>query len=294
MKNQLKTLLLLGALSTLLVGAGAVVGPGWAYGALALALVLNAGAYFFSDRVVLAMHGARELAPDEAPRLHAIVEELARSAGIPKPRVMRLTDPGANAFATGRNPSRGVVAVTDGLLRLLDEREVRAVLAHELAHIKNRDILVSSIAAVLAAALTWLAHGVQAMALFGHHEGEGRGSGGLLVALVAPFAGILLQLGVSRSREYLADAEGARISGDPLALASALEKLEQAGQAAPAESEPATSSLFIVNPLAGARGVLSLLSTHPRTAERVRRLRRMAIATDSPTAAPRLLAGALR
>lgn len=292
MKNQIKTLLLLGVMTSLLVGAGALVGPGWAWGALALAVAINVGAYFFSDRIVLALHRARPLGPGEAPRLSAIVAELAGRAGIPAPRLMLVDDPGANAFATGRSPARGVVAVTSGLLAVLDEREVRGVLAHEIAHIKHRDVLVSTIASVLGAALTWIAHTAQLGVLFGHHRDrdDDSGAGALALALVAPFAAVLLQLGISRTREYLADAEGARLSGDPGALADALEKLEHAGQVVPVQSDPATANLFIVSPLAGAGGVLALLSTHPPMAERVRRLRAMSV-LPSPAFSTRFAAG---
>ena len=229
MKNQIKTVVLLGALSATLVAVGGALGPGWLYGMGALALLLNLGAYFYSDRIVLAMNRAREVSPAEAPGLHRIVEELAARAEIPKPRVYLIEDPHANAFATGRNPRRGVVAVTTGIMGLLSARELRGVLAHEIAHIKNRDILVSSIAAALASAITYIANALQFSALFGgasQEEGEeGSPAGSLALAFLAPIAATFVQLGISRSREYLADETGARLSGDPEALASALEKL---------------------------------------------------------------------
>jgi len=280
MKNQIKTVVLLGALSATLVAVGGALGPGWLYGMGAVALLLNLGAYFYSDRLVLAMSGAREVSLLEAPRLHAMVEELSARAGIPKPRVFRIDDPHANAFATGRNPSRGVVAVTTGIERLLTARELRGVLAHEIGHIVNRDILVSSIAAALATAISWLANAVQLQALFGggsqDGEEEGSAGGSLLFAFVAPIAATLVQLGISRSREYLADETGARLSGDPEALARALEKLALGAEVVPGEVQPATASLYIVNPLAGVGGLLALFSTHPPMAERVRRLRELA------------------
>jgi heat shock protein HtpX len=275
MKNQLKTILLLGILSSLLVGAGAAIGPAYAYGALALALVLNVGAYFFSDRIVLAMSHAREVSPMEAPELYGVVEELAARAQIPTPRVYVIEDAQPNAFATGRNPKVGVVAVTTGILRVLSLRELRGVLAHEIAHIKNRDILVASVAAVIASAISWLGQALSFAAFAGRGDDEEGGSplGGLLFAILAPIAAVLIQMGISRSREYLADEAGARLSGDPEALARALEKLEVGAHAIHGEAHPATASLYIVNPLAGARGVMELFSTHPLTEERVRRLR---------------------
>ena len=277
MKNQLKTFLLLAALSALLVAGGSLFGQGWALVALGFALAMNLGAYFYSDRVVLALHRAREVAPSRAPRLHAIVAELARNADIPKPRVFVIHEAQPNAFATGRNPEHGVVAVTDGILDLLSERELRAVLAHEIAHIKNRDVLIATIAAGVAAAITYLAHAAQLFAFFGgtaQRDDEESPWASLLLLLLAPIAATLIQLGVSRSREFLADEEGARICGDPGALASALSKLEYGAAHFPLRTEPATASLFIVNPLLGARSWLGrLFSTHPSTAERVARLR---------------------
>jgi heat shock protein HtpX len=278
MKNQLKTLLLLGALSAVLVAIGGALGEVYLYGALGLALLMNLGAYFWSDRIVLAMHRAREIDAASAPRLHAVVSELAQRAGLPKPRVFVIHDAQPNAFATGRNPERGVVAVTDGIMQLLDERELRAVLAHEIAHIKNRDVLVATIAAAIAAAVTYLAHAAQFAAIFGggHRDDEEGGSvfGQLALAIVAPIAATLIQLGVSRSREFLADEAGAKLSGDPLALASALQKLDYAAHRVPTHSaDPATASLFIVNPFAGTgRSLLKLFSTHPDTQARVDRL----------------------
>jgi heat shock protein HtpX len=280
MKNQLKTLFLLGVLSVLLVSIGGALGPGYFYGFTALALLMNLGAYFFSDRIVLRMHGAQEVTPEQAPALHRMVDELARRAQIPKPRVCVMPGEQPNAFATGRNPQHGVVAVTEGIMRLLTERELRGVLAHEIAHIKNRDILVSSIAAVIAAAIGYIANALAFSSLLGGHqedEEEGSGSGGLLMMFVAPMLATLIQLGISRAREYMADETGAKISGDPEALARALEKLEHGAAVFPAETaQPATASLFIVNPLAGGSRMLNLFSTHPPMDERIRRLRGLA------------------
>ncbi|MCS6925892.1 MAG: zinc metalloprotease HtpX [Candidatus Binatia bacterium] len=281
MKNQLKTILLLGVLSAVLISIGGALGSGYLYGFTILAVVLNLGAYFFSDRIILRMHGAQEVSPTQAPVLHRIVDELARQAHIPKPRVCLLPEEQPNAFATGRNPRHGVVAVTAGLMRILDERELRGVLAHEIAHIKNRDILVSTVAAAIAAAVSYLANALSFAAFFGGNqedgeEEEGAGSG-LLLALFAPLLATLIQLGISRTREYLADETGARLCGDPMALARALEKLELSAQQIPVMApQPATASLFIVNPLTNGSRLTHLFSTHPTTAERVQRLRALA------------------
>jgi heat shock protein HtpX len=296
MKNQLKTILLLGALSALLVAFGASLGPGWMWGMTAVALATNLLAYFFSDRLVLRMHGARELPEGAAPRLHAIVAELAGRAGIPKPRLFVIDDPHANAFATGRNPARAVVAVTTGIVDVLDERELRGVLAHELAHVANRDVLVATVAAGLATAISNLAHVLAFSGLLGggSQDEERHPAQGLLFMLLAPVGATLVQLGISRSREYLADETGARLSGDPLALASALEKLQASAEAVPARAQaPATASLFIVNPFGAiGAGLARMFSTHPPAEERIRRLRELARtvrgpAFDAQGAAPR-------
>jgi len=280
MKNQLKTIVLLGALSALLVGIGGAMGGSYMYLFGVLALVMNFVGYFWSDKIVLKMSGARELAPNEAPWLHNMVQELSYAAQIPKPRVYLIPERQANAFATGRNPRNGAVAVTQGIVDLLNERELRGVIAHELAHIKNRDILVSSVAAMLATAITYAAHALQFAAIFGgagrDEEDRGSAGGGLLVALVAPIAATLVQLGISRSREFLADETGARISGDPMALASALRKLHMGAQRIPADVAPATASLFIVNPFAGGQTLMNLFSTHPPMEKRVERLMALA------------------
>ncbi|MCK6460508.1 MAG: M48 family metalloprotease [Planctomycetes bacterium] len=279
MKNQLKTIALLGSLSAIIIGLGALVAPGYLYLFGALALAMNLGAYFLSDRIVLRMHHAREVGPAEAPDLHAMAEELSAKAGIPKPRLFVIPEAQPNAFATGRSPARGVVAVTEGIVRILDRRELRGVIAHELAHIRNRDILVSSIAAAAASLITYVAHVLSFGGLFGGNgdeETEGSAAGGILAALVAPLAATLIQLGISRSREYLADETGARISGDPEALAGALMKLGHASSVIPAGATPATASLFIVNPFGAAQSVSRWFSTHPSTRERVDRLLAMA------------------
>jgi heat shock protein HtpX len=276
MRNQIKTIVLLGVLSAALIGFGSLLGPSTFYLFTALAVVMNLVAYFFSDRIVLRMNGAREVAPHEAPALHGIVEELAARAGIPKPRVAIVPGDYANAFATGRNPAHGLVAVTEGLVRMLPSREVRGVIAHEIAHIRNRDILVSSVAAMLAGAIAWLGNIVQWSAIFGGAQQDEEGAspiGSLALAIVAPIAATLVQLGISRSREYLADETAARLTGDPEGLAQALERLSQAAQVIPSEAAPATASLFIVNPFAGAGTLVNLFSTHPPMGERIARLR---------------------
>jgi heat shock protein HtpX len=282
MKNQLKTIFLLGVLSALLVAFGSTLGPGYFYGFIILALVMNIGAYFFSDRLVLRMSGAQEVTRSEAPELHAMVEELAQRAQIPKPRVCIIPDAQPNAFATGRNPQHGVVAVTEGIMHLLTARELRGVIAHEIAHIKNRDILVSTIAAVIGAAIGYLANALSFAAFFGggqDDEGEESGSAAssLLFIFIAPLVSMLVQFAISRAREYLADETGARLANDPEALARALEKLEHGAEQIPAATaQPATSSLYIVNPLLGGGRIANLFSTHPATEERTRRLRALA------------------
>jgi heat shock protein HtpX len=281
MKNQLKTIALVGALAALVVGVGGALAPGHIYLFAGLALLMNVGAYFFSDKIVLRMHRAEEVSRERSPELYDMVDELAKNAQIPTPRVFIIPDEQPNAFATGRNPAHGVVAVTKGIMRILSPRELRGVLAHEMAHIKNRDILLSSIAAVLVSFVTSVAHMLSFAAFFGGGRSEdeegGSAGGGLLIALVAPIAATLVQLGISRAREYQADKIGAEISGDPEALANALLKLERGSQVIPAENpQPATASMFIVNPLAGAGSVMQLFATHPATEERVRRLNDMA------------------
>lgn len=282
MTSQLKTALLLGLLTVLICIVGqALGGRSGLVIAFGLALAMNLGSYWFSDKIVLSMYSARELSPADAPGLHAMVEELARNGGIPKPRIMLIPQDAPNAFATGRNPEHGVVAVTQGIMRLLSPEELRGVLAHELGHIKNRDILVQSIAAVLGGAVMMMANMLQWASIFGgargeDEEGGGMGVlGGLLMAILAPIAASLIQMAISRSREYLADATGAELSGAPLALAGALGKLDDYSRQIPMNANPATENMFIVNPFAG-MSMASLFSTHPPTEERIRRLRAMA------------------
>jgi heat shock protein HtpX len=279
--NQLKTILLLGTLTAILIGIGGAVAPGMIWLFVAIGVVMNVGAYYMSDKIVLRMHGARAVSREEAPDLHAMVEELTQRANMPMPKIAVIEDDQPNAFATGRNPAHGVVAVTTGITRILSRRELRGVLAHELGHIQNRDILIQTIAAVMGTVISGVANMLQFAAIFGgsSRDDEEGGSplGALVLAIIAPIAATLVQLGISRSREYLADEAGARISGDPDALASALLKLQAASQRIPTSHPvPATASLFIVNPLAGLGGLTKLFSTHPPIEERVARLREFA------------------
>lgn len=279
MMNQVKTVMLLGALSAILLGVGGYLAPGYFVVFVFLAIALNFGAYFWSDKLVLRMQRAQEVAPHQAPSLHAMIDELAAEANIPKPKVYVVPEAQPNAFATGRNPEHGAVAVTEGILSMLSQRELKGVLAHELAHIKNRDILIATIAAAIASAIALLANIVQFAAIFGGMSSDeddgGSMLGGLVLAFVAPIAATLVQLGISRSREFHADATGAEISRDPEALASALSKLELASTRIRPHVQPATASLFIVNPFKGGRSLSRLFSTHPPMEERIKRLRRL-------------------
>ncbi len=277
---RLKTTILLALLTGMFLLVGYWLGgQQGALTALILAVIMNVGSYWFSDRIVLAMYGARELPPSQEPWLHAIVRELAQHDSLPMPRIYVLDLPVPNAFATGRNEHHAVVAVTRGLLQALDDREIRAVLAHELSHVKNRDMLVSTIAATLAGALSYLAQ----MAYFTGMRNQNDRSGGnaiegLLLLILSPLIATLLHLAVSRSREYLADECGARLIRDPLALADALRKISSASRTHPLLAGPryeASAHLFIVNPFKPSF-FLSLFSTHPPIEERIARLEAMA------------------
>lgn len=275
--NRLKTFLLLGLVTALLVAFGARLGPGWLTGSIAAAFALNIGAYFWSHKLVLRMQGARELPEGGLPWLHADVAELAAAAGLPKPRIYVVPDDAPNAFATGRNPDHGVVAFTEGILRTMPRRELRGVIAHELSHIAHRDILVATVASGLAGAVSLLANVVQWGALLGggrEHEEGGSPLGGLLFALLAPLGATLIQFAISRSREYLADEGAARLTGDPEGLALALQRLargQDPGLQGPT-AQPATASLMIASPFTGG-GLLRWFSTHPPIEDRVARLR---------------------
>lgn len=281
--NTIKTTILLGALTGLLMLIGGYFGgQNGVVLAFVFAAVLNLGSYWFSDKIVLRMYHATEVTEREAPELFTLVRNLALRGGLPMPRVYIIPGDTPNAFATGRNEHHAVVAVTEGLLRILNREELEGVIAHELSHIKDRDILISSIAATLAGAVVMLANMAQWAAIFGFggrddEEGGGGGLVGLiLMAILAPIAATIIQMAVSRSREYLADSEGARLSGRPMGLANALEKLSRASQAVPMDANPSTAHMFIVNPLTG-RSFANLFSTHPPIAERIARLKNMAL-----------------
>jgi heat shock protein HtpX len=279
--NNAKTFMLLAGLTALFMGAG------YAFGrqqgmiiAFGFAMLMNFGSYWFSDKLALAMSGAREIGPDDAPEYYAIVQRLAGRAGLPMPRVYIIPEMAPNAFATGRNPKHSAVAATEGILRMLNREELEGVMAHELAHIKHRDILISTIAATMAGALSQLAHMFAFSSMFGGHDDEEGGSplgaiGGILMMILAPIAAMLVQMAVSRSREFEADRGGAQICGNPLALANALLKLERGVEVMPMQVNPATAHMYIVNPLHGG-GLASLFSTHPATEQRVARLQEMA------------------
>lgn len=279
--NQIKTVLLLGLLTGLLVVlGGALGGRGGMIIALIMAAAMNFFSYWYSDKIVLKLYRARPVSESEAPGVYGMVEELAHGAGLPTPRVYVVDDDTPNAFATGRNPQNAVVAVTTGILKTLSPRELRGVLGHELAHVKDRDILISSVAATLAGAIMVLATMARWSMFFGgsdDEEGGGLGIVGvLLMSILAPIGAMLVQMAVSRSREYLADKEGAEMARDPEALASALTRLQEANQRKPMhDARPQTAHMFIVNPLSGG-SLAHLFSTHPPMAERVARLKAMA------------------
>jgi heat shock protein HtpX len=279
--NTLKVGVLLVALTALFIFVGdAIGGRGGAMIAFALALVMNLISYWFSDKIVLSMYGARPLSPVDAPELYRMVERLAERAGIPVPRLYVVPGEQPNAFATGRDPAHAAVAVTAGLLHLLDTEEVEGVLAHEIAHIKHRDTLTMTVVATIAGAVMLLADMARWAMIFGGARSDDREGGNplvyLFVMIVAPIAAMLIQLAISRAREYEADATGAKLAGSPDGLISALRKLEQASRMIPMQASPSTAHLFIVNPLRGMGGALmSLFMTHPPIEERIRRLERM-------------------
>lgn len=281
MLNRFKTTLLLTCLTLLMVVMGNAIGgtSGMVF-AFVMACAMNFFSYWFSDKIVLKMYGAREVGETDHPDFHAMVRRLALQAGLPMPRVYIIPSASPNAFATGRNPAHAAVAATEGILRILSQEELAGVMAHELAHVKNRDILVSTIAATFAGAISMIGSLLQWGAILGggrSDEDEGAGGliGSLALAIVAPIAAMLIQMAVSRSREYLADETGAAICGRPIALANALRKLHAASHVLPmTEARPASAHLFIVSPLTGG-GLASLFSTHPPMEERIARLERM-------------------
>lgn len=279
--NSFKTFILLCCLTFLFLAIGKVIGgqTGLTF-ALIMAGIMNLGAYFFSDKIVLAMYGAKEVSSEQLPDVHRIVNNLTQCAGMPNPKIYLIESASPNAFATGRDPAHSAVAVTTGILKLLSYDELEGVIAHELSHIKNRDILIATIAATIAGAISYLAHMAQWAAIFGGgRDSEGRSNNPLVflvIAIIAPIAALIIQLAISRSREYLADASGAKICGSSLKLASSLEKLRMGVARIPMDVNPSTAHMFIVNPLSGGF-ILSLFSTHPPIEERIRRLRAMRI-----------------
>jgi len=276
MGNALKTTFLLAVLTVLFVLVGKAIGgqSGMVF-AFGLAIVMNVGSYWFSDKIVLRMYGAREVTEAEAPQLHGMVRRLATAAGTPMPKVCIIPQESPNAFATGRNPAHAAVAVTEGILRILSPDELEGVLAHEMAHVKNRDILIGTVAATLAGAIMMLANMARFAAIFGGGGRDDREGGGglelLVMAILAPLGAMLVQMAVSRSREYLADETGARFCGRPEALARALEKISGWSRQVPMDASPATAHMFILSPLSGG-GLMSLFSTHPPVEKRIERL----------------------
>lgn len=279
--NTIKTVGLMALLTAILVYIGGAMGGrmGMIY-AFVFAGVMNFISYWFSHKIVLAMYGAQPVTEVQAPELYSIVRNLARKAGMPIPKIYIIPSETPNAFATGRNPENGVVAVTEGIMRMLSREELAGVIAHELAHIKHRDILTGTIVATIAGAISMLAQMAHWAMLFGggrrNDDDGGNPIAAIVMIIVAPIAAMLVQMAISRTREYEADAGGARLSGSPMGLANALLKLERGSKAIPMDANPATAHMFIVNPLSGG-GLMTLFSTHPPIAERVRRLKEMAM-----------------
>ena len=278
--NNVKTLFLLVTLTLILIWAGGAMGgrQGMTI-ALIFALGINFIAYWFSDKIVLKMYGAREVSESEAPELYGTVRKLSQKAGIPMPKVYIMDQEQPNAFATGRNPQHAAVAVTTGIMRILSREELEGVIGHELSHVKHRDILISTIAATIAGAISYLAQMAQWAMIFGGRGDDEEGGNpvaALVMMIVGPIAALLIQMAISRSREYAADEGGARLAGNPRYLSGALRKLNAASQKIPMNANPATSHMFIVNPLSGG-GILKLFSTHPPIEERIARLESMSL-----------------
>ena len=282
--NSLKTTALLAGLMALMVFVGQLLGgTGGMIIAFIFALLMNGGAYWFSDKLALRMSGAQEVTPEEAPELHRMVADLAQRANLPMPRVYIIESEAPNAFATGRNPQNAAVAATTGIMRILDREELAGVMAHELAHIKNRDTLISAVAATIAGAITFLANMAQWALIFGGLGGSDEDDGGIaglvggiLMIFLAPIAAVIIQMAISRAREYSADEVGGQIVGNPIALASALRKLEAWMHGRPMAVDPSTAHMYIVNPLSGST-IAGLFSTHPPMQERVARLEQQAM-----------------
>jgi heat shock protein HtpX len=280
--NTMKTFVLMGLLTVLLVVIGNLLGgQGGMMLAFLFAIVMNFGSYWFSDKIVLRMYKAREITQADEPRLYGLVADLAQRAGLPMPKVYLIPDAQPNAFATGRNPEHAAVAMTEGIVRTLSTDELRGVLGHELAHVKHRDILVGTIAATMAGAISMLANMAHMAMIFGggrssDREEGGSPLGGLVMMIVAPIAAMLIQMAISRSREFLADEGGAQISGNPMSLANALRKISARVEQIPMNASPSTAHMFIVNPLTGG-GLMKLFSTHPPMEERIARLEAMVL-----------------
>lgn len=265
---------MLGLLTGIILYIGSFWGQGGVTIALLFAVLMNFGSYFFSDKIALSMYGAKPVTREQSPQLYRIIEYLCGRANIPMPKVYVIPTDSPNAFATGRNPEHASVAVTEGALRLLDENELQGVLAHEISHVKNRDILISSVAATLAGVIMWVAHMARFAAIFGggrDREDGGGAIGGLATMIVAPFAAMLIQMWISRTREYQADSSGAEVAGSPHGLASALRKLEAYSKRIPMDASPSTAHMFIIKPFSGS-SLLNLFSTHPPMQKRIERL----------------------
>lgn len=276
MVNNIKTVLLLGILTGIILSIGSFWGQGGLTVALVISVAMNFGSYFFSDKIALMAYRAQPVSRAQAPRLYAMMESLCGRAAVPMPKLYLIQSDSPNAFATGRNPAHASVAVTQGALRLLDEDELQGVLAHEISHVKNRDILISSIAATMAGIIMWVANMARFAAFFGggerdREEGGGGALAGLVTMIVAPIAALLIQMWISRTREYQADASGAKVVGNPYGLASALQKLDSYSRRLPMQASPNTAHMFIVHPFSGS-SVLNLFSTHPPIGKRIERL----------------------
>jgi heat shock protein HtpX len=274
MVNNVKTVFLLGLMTGIILFIGSFWGQGGLTIALAMSVLMNFGSYFFSDKIALSMYGAKPVTREQVPRLYSIVEFLCSRNNIPMPRLYVIPSDSPNAFATGRNPQHASVAVTEGAMRLLDDNEMQGVLAHEISHVKNRDILISSIAATLAGVIMWVANMARFAAFFGGGRDREEGGGalaGLVTIIVAPIAAMMIQMWISRTREYQADASGAEAVGTGLGLASALRKLDAYSKRLPMEASPSSAHMFIVQPFSGS-ALLSLFSTHPPIQKRIERL----------------------